>query len=335
MASWIENAEARAHIVLGQLAAAMALAPKAGLSPEEVARPYMDLLDDLYKNEMPMARLMDTSDLIVELKGPAVDSDSPALRVVSGAFFTIREEAQRVTRAIVGLSGNKKAPRIPSAFELALTGLARGSLNVGVRVSRPSEVALGETPQILGDNDPLYETVRNAIRGIAVVTKHVSDEGIDSSIIDDIPDPAVRDAVSVAAKRLSPTGRHGIATVSLYSPDVRERTHHLTPATRRILTASLRRPVRSKRSGKFEGIVREIDLDARRFEIRNVRGQGAIRCVYDEKLDERARKFLDARVAVHGLVDRAPDGQIRLMQVDDIKIVTPARIVKQGNLKLS
>lgn len=333
MATWVDGIERRAEIVIGQLAAAVRLAPKTGLSAEDVARPYTDLLQDLYKNELPLARLMDTSDLIVEFKGPAVDRDSLILKVVSGAFFNIREEMQRVTRAIVGLAADQKA-KLPENFELALTGMTRGSLTVGISVARALSPGLGETAQILGDQDPLYDAVRGAIRSIALVTKHLGDDGIESSLAEDIPDPAVRDAVSVAAKRLAPTGRLGINTVSISSPGIDFPSRELTPKLRRALTVSLRSPVQSKQRGSFEGIVREIDLDARRFEVRHVLGEGAVRCAYSEELDKESKKFLDARIRVSGLIERSPSGELRMMQVDRVKIIAAARRASQRKLKL-
>lgn len=48
MAEWIKALEAKARIILGQLLEARKLAVEAGLDPDEVSQPYLDLIKDLY-----------------------------------------------------------------------------------------------------------------------------------------------------------------------------------------------------------------------------------------------------------------------------------------------
>jgi hypothetical protein len=330
MGAWIDQVHRRAAILLEQMQAARKLAEAHGGNAEEIGRPYFAKIEALYENEMPWAQLMDDSDLVVRMTGPAVDRSSPMLSAVSGAFDDIRAQITRVTKAIIGLSPDDAHRK--GNLELALSGIARGSLVVGVRVMKPSETAEGAG--LFGDDDPLYRSVKEAVRQIAVVTQFVSEDGLDQAVRQRITDPAVRDALTVAAQRLSPSGKRGITEVTLYSPEARERAHRLTPTVRRALSAELRRPIRPEHRRTVEGVVREIDLDARRFELRRVRGQGSIRCIYPEDLGLQAVKWLDKKLKVNGQVELGPNGEPRLLMVEAAKLARE-RKPKQGRLHLA
>ena len=62
MGVWVDSVEARARIIHGQAAAARALASRNHADPDEFTRPYLDLLNRLYREEFPFAQLVDSSD---------------------------------------------------------------------------------------------------------------------------------------------------------------------------------------------------------------------------------------------------------------------------------
>jgi len=70
-----------------------------------------------------------------------------------------------------------------------------------------------------------------------------------------------------------------------------------------------------------EGEVRELDLDARRFELRRIETGvvNDVRCAYDEALAGSARRWLGHRVEVTGKIERLSNGAPRLISVDKIK----------------
>ena len=78
MGPWTESVEAKARIIHGQLAAARALASRNRIDPTEVERPYLDLLNRLYRDEFQFALLVDSSDLVARFTGPAVATGDPA-----------------------------------------------------------------------------------------------------------------------------------------------------------------------------------------------------------------------------------------------------------------
>ena len=319
MGAWIESVEAKAAIIHGQLAAARSLAERHGGRVEETSRPYLELLRRLYEEEFPFARMADSSDLVARFGGPSVDHDDPAVSVVTQIFADLRDQIRSIAKSIVGLSTDRRL-RWPSDLDPHLAGVAQGSLLVGIRVPGPSAAkSRGETslPEV---SEQIFESVRSAVRSLSVVARYVHEDSVDEEIRDEFPDPAIRDTVMVAAARLAPTGRRGIDSVMLYGPqpDPAE-AHPLTPRSRTILSNALSRPVKVRGSGSFEGVVREIDLDACRFEIRGVEAIGAIRCVYDPQWSHLTRKILDARVRIRGTYETLQNQLPRLVAVESIE----------------
>lgn len=268
-----------------------------------------------------MAKAMDNSDLVLRLQGPAVDAESPRLQIVTQAFTDIRDQVQRIAKAIIGLSPDTRG--FPRHVELGLSGLAKGSLIVGVRVQTPEESQRGQTRQIFsGGDDQVYQAVRLAVRQLAIVTQHISDEGVDESLKEEIPDPGVRDIVVLSAQRLAPSGKRGIDRISLFSSELESgKSLPLTPQIKRSLKRVVANPVNRTERGEFAGTVREIDLDARRFEIRGVRGAGAVRCIYPESYARAAHHWLDSEVLIKGFFERSTDGNPRLVEADHVEVL--------------
>ena len=330
MSSWTDSVESKAAIIHSQIAAARVLAEKHGGNADDVSARYFALLRTLYEDEFPFARMADASDLVARFQGPSVDLEQPPVTVVSYVFRDLRDQIRSIAKAIVGLTSDHRL-RWPAELDPQLAGLARGSLLVGLKVPRPTDE--NQTGQILLPevSEQVFNSVRSAVRSLSAIAKHVREDSVDDAIREEFPDPAIRDTVMVAASRLAPTGKRGINSVVFYGPERDQiEPRALTSRSRAVLIRALARPVKVKSSGIFEGTVREIDLDARRFEIRGVTSAGAIRCVYENKLDKLVREILDARVSVSGSYETIGNQVPRLVQVGAIKLVksTP----EQGNL---
>ena len=129
----------------------------------------------------------------------------------------------------------------------------------------------------------------------------------------------------VAASRLAPSGRRGIDRLSLYEPaSARGDIAPLTRHSRRVLNhaVAVHRPIRASGSGVFQGVVREVDLDARRFEIRHVPEIGAIRCAYGSNLDALIRQVLDSTIEVQGEYETSPNRKPRLLTVGTVRVTS-------------
>ena len=325
MGVWTETVEAKARIIHGQISAARALAERSGHDPDKVDGPYLELLGKLYRDEYLFGQLVDESDLVARFEGPAVAAKVPTISVVTSMCSVLRKQIRHVAMSIAGLEADNRLTW-PAELDPRLSGMAPGSLVVGVSVQADEPDALEGQATLPDVSRPVLEAVRNAVKSIAVVTQHVHDEGIDEGINEDCPDPAVRDTVVVAACELAPTGKRGIDRLSLYGQDAPGKAAvPLTPKSRRILKGEVRKPVRVTGSGSFKGVVRAIDLDARRFEIRSVDDIGAIRCIYGSDRDALAKEILDKVVVVGGEYEAQADQRPRLVQVSTMKVVDAPR----------
>jgi hypothetical protein len=322
MGIWTKSVERKAAIIHSQLAAARALAVSNSADGDVFTEPYLALLRSLYAEEFPFAQLTDSSDLVARFKGPAVDIHDPTVSIVISVFSDIREQIRSIAKSVVGLTTDRRL-LWPSQLDPHLSGVAHGSLLVGISVSPPTAKEMkGNQFEIEGASDQVFESVRTAVRSLSLVARYVSDSGVDESIREAFPDPAIRDTVLVAARRLSPTGRRGIESVSFFSPEVEEHeVKVLTPSSRHVLSGALVAPVKVRGDGTFEGLLREIDLDARRFEIRGVPGVGAIRCVYGPQHDLVVRAALDARVKVTGQYEAFESARPRLIAVNALEVL--------------
>jgi uncharacterized iron-regulated protein len=63
MAAWAEQVEQKAAILLDQMAAACVLAEQMDIDAADVMRPYLDMLNTLYEDELPNARALDRAPL--------------------------------------------------------------------------------------------------------------------------------------------------------------------------------------------------------------------------------------------------------------------------------
>ena len=333
MNKWTAAVEAKARIIHGQLAAACVLAEKNGASADDIAQPYLDLLRSLYRDEFTFAQLVDTSDLVARFVGPAVSGPDPTVTTVTEVFHTLRSQIRQIAKSIVGLSSDEQVAW-PSDLDPHLSGLTHGSLVVGISIHSPDEgMVQGQTP-IPGVSQEIFQSVRGAVRSIATVAHHVHGDRVDESAIESsFPDPAVRDTVMVAASKLAPTGRRGIEGVAFYgSEETGVEASLLTARSRKSLNQALGRPIRIKGHDSFEGVVRAIDLDARRFHIREVEHIGGLRCMYGPGEHEAAKTALDHRVRVAGSYEVTESQKPRLIAVTSIEVLDdPAR---QGDLDL-
>jgi hypothetical protein len=322
MTSWTNLVERKAGIIYAQLAKAQELARANSASEAEVAEPYLQLLAALYSEEYTLAQLSDSSDLIARFTGPAVDSKSPSFSLVLYVLNEIRKQIRGIARSIAGLADSSETLRWPSHLDPHVSGLTHGSLVVGVRVPNTDDISQLKQHEFPGISDEILQVVRAAVKSIANVPRFVSESDVLDEIRQAFPDPAIRDAVLVAAGRLSPTGRRGIESATfLSSEDEFGPAMRLTPKSRRVINKSLHSPVKIAKSGTFEGVVREIDLDAQRVEIRSVHGVGGLRCAYAARSEETIRGTLDARVRVSGDYEALTTGRPRLLAIQTIEIL--------------
>ena len=317
--------ESKAQIIHEQLSAARKIAEDNGADPKPITAPYLELLRRLYEDEFAFANLADSSDLVAKFTGPAVSRNNPSVTTLTGVFTDIRNQIRDIAKSIAGLTDTHRL-KWPAKLDPHLSGLARGSLIIGVSIPEPVYADVHGQTSVPGASEQIYESVRAAVQSLPVVAQYVEKDHISEGIREAFPDPAVRDTVMVAAGKIGSiwTPRGLIQSLFLARKIQYGEPAKLTPQSRRILNQSLSKPVRSSTHGSYVGIVREIDLDAYRFEIRRVQGVGAIRCVYGANQQELVRKILDSVIEVSGYFESSKNRIPRLISVSSIEVLRPA-----------
>ena len=313
--TWSSVLRRRARLLQQQILSLQRLAEDAGADQDKIERycaPYYRMLDAIYEEDMPVARALDGSDLLLHLDGEGLQLKNPRLSLVTGIMGDVRKQVGTMIRTLV--SSFNEAVELPREFELGLSSFARGSLYLGFCLPEPG-IGLAALP-----GDPFFEASRQALSTFGAITDLFDRPDAYDSIRRDFADPKLRDAALSAVGQLAPSGRRGISSVAIGGRALPgRRWHTLTPDTRQQVRAWLEQPILSDESIELTGRVRAIDLDLRRFDLRRIDG-GALpdlRCIYPASFDVPAKGWLDSTMRVRGRVETY-QGVARLLQVESV-----------------
>jgi hypothetical protein len=314
-ATWSSVLRRRARLLQQQILSLQRLAEESGadeMTIERYCAPYYRMLDAIYEEDMPVARALDNSDLLLHLDGEGLQLKHPRLSLVTGIMSDVRKQVGTMIRTLV--SSFNEAVELPREFELGLSSFARGSLYLGFCLPEPG-AGLAILP-----GDPFFEASRQALSTFGAITELFERPNAYDSIRRDFADPKLRDAALSAVGQLAPSGRRGVSSVAVGGRALPgRRWHTLTPDTRQQVRAWLEQPVLSDEIIELTGHVRAIDLDLRRFDLRRIDG-GALpdlRCIYPASFDLPAKGWLDSTMRVRGRVETY-QGAARLLQVEGV-----------------
>lgn len=314
--TYTREIEQKALTLRGQIIGMQALATDTGSNPEVATRPYFDMLQSLYVADLPLARLLDDSDIVMHAEGPGVRNARPSLAAVNWLTGTAQRSLRSLSAGLFEML-QRDVAAFQRMLDLRLTGIAAGSLYAGFAVAAPPADLLPS------DDEPVIAAVRDAVHALPRISACINDESISPDVRDVAPDPAQRDNAFTALLELAPTGRQGIHTLTIAAPDAPRAS--LSQRERVVLRDAVERPrLANRKRGTFTGELLEIDLSKRRFHIRNVPTVGSLRCVTPAALDRSdAKELLGEQVRVSGEYETDHSGRPRLMIVTEV-IPVPA-----------
>ena len=312
---WSSLLKRKAQLVHQQIAAMQRLVSEAGGNEDMLAKScasYYRLLDEIYDQDMPIARALDRSDLLLHLDGEGLTAN-PRLSLVTSIMGDVRKQVGTMIKTLV--SSFNEGVEVPREIELGLSSFAQGSLYLGFSLPEPAPgyVALA--------GDPIFAASRQALSTLGAVTQHINEPNAYEKIRAEFADPKLRDAALSAVGQLAPSGRRGVSSLEIGGramPSGKWRL--LTPETRLQVREWLEQPVLSNETVELRGHVRAIDLDLRRFDLRRIDGGHLpdLRCIYPSTFDAPAKKWLDATIVVLGQVETY-QGAARLLQVQRVE----------------
>jgi hypothetical protein len=306
--NWSRVLERRAHLLHQQIAAMQRLVRESGGSEEtadSACAGVYRLLDQLYEQDMPVARAIDNSDLLLHLDGEGLKLKNPRLSLVTGVMTDVRKQVGAMIRTLV--SSFNENVELPREFDLGLSSFAKGSFYLGFSLPEP-----GAGYAIL-PGDPLMQASRQALSTLGAITSRFDQPNPYELIRRDFADPKLRDAALSAVGQLAPSGRRGVSSIAIGGRAMQNRSWQiLTPQTRRQVRSWLEQPVLSDEVIELTGRVRAIDLDLRRFDLRRIDGGHLpdLRCIYPSTFDPPAKGWLDRMVVVRGQVELTSESRV-------------------------
>jgi hypothetical protein len=340
MDAWVDNVHKRAAVLHDQIAVALQVQRDQGTDMSGFIAMQRKLLDELYQDSMPLAGLMDKSDILFHAEGPGAQHHAAFSNAVAWLCEEVERRLRQLAVASLGLVGHA-ADAAEHDLRVLLNGMAPGSLWAGFSVDSAQRMASFSTregavavpaaqqlPELSVAMSDALASVRAAVRSLPNVPQFIGDERVSEEINDAFTDPLLRDATLIAAFHLAPTGRRGIHTLEMSAPRSSDPQSSLTNRERTVLReTTVRQPMlRATKSGTFVGQLREVDLDARRFQLRGVPNVGTLRCVLDAMNVDIARKHIGQGAKVTGSYEADKEGRPRLMRVDTIE---PFQIQKE------
>lgn len=285
-------------------------AKAAGLNvtAEQLVAPTLAKIVEIAEQHFPLAKVLDNSDLVLHAEGPGAAHDSPWLSALNWVTTTAETNIRRLAAAFFDMKGaNGKS--LARQIDPRLTGIAPGSLWIGIRLEGEFDPILGAAANAAGP------TLTDELHLLPGLIRFIDDEGMRPGIDEVAPDPAMRDISLSALFRFAPTGRRGIHTLEMVSRT--EGMASLGQRERVVLKEALDKPsMVASRTGAFDGEIREADLDKTRLHLRGVQGIGTLRCVVPELSADQARALLGKRVRAVGSYQVDRNGKPRLMFVE-------------------
>lgn len=292
------------------------------LTAGQVVDSTLGKIVELAEQHFPLAKVLDNSDLVLHAEGPGAANAMPWLSALNWVTSTAESNIRKLAAAYFDMRG-ANGKQLARHIDPRLTGIAPGSLWVGIRLSEADNQIVGVEQEANGS------TLAEEIHQLPGLIRYIDDEGMRLGIEEISPDPAMRDISLAALLGFAPTGRKGIHTLEMAT-----RTQGIASLGQRervVLREVLEKPsMKESRVGSFVGEIREADLDKTRIHLRSVPGVGTLRCVVPELSADQARSLFGRHVKAFGSYQVDKNGKPRLMFVERFEEVRGA----EPNLEL-
>lgn len=252
------------------------------------------------------AAIEGASDFIFRLESARDLAGMAPASIVTKGIAALQRGLQRVGEFVVRSNaaerGEHAAMRIADQFELELVAANPGSFRVGLRVRPvPSLFALRDSDKMA------------AVGRLASVLRLVSRGDNLEHLGNELPDVNVRLQVLQSLKEVAPPRQKADYAIELSGRSLGNDHVILDRRTRQFIVGTIRL---TRREASQDGIIREINLDRRTFQIRTP--ASSIRCQYPPELEPQATAALNHRVRVTGAAIVEIDGTLKLLRVREI-----------------
>lgn len=252
------------------------------------------------------------------LKGERAQWKETPTSVLTAFLDALRKGVQAIAGFnVTGRISGRPSLDLQRLCDFELVALHPGSLRIGMRLPETKQQELFKE----GQRDEAHVALQEYLQTAKWISSNESKEVLSNFFTD----PIKRRIVLRAVKPLIPRIGGGIDTLELYGAEVpkREKITLIHAATERV-TEALEEAV-AENEERYEGDVREMDLDRQSFKLRNVPEVGEVSCKLSEDIGPIAPTYLGKRAKVIG-IRKDPN---RPLDVVDIELLEPQR----GNKK--
>ncbi len=242
------------------------------------------------------------TDLAVSLEGESVSLGNTSAGIITRTIDTFRRGLQSVVGVLHPDGQPAGVPRragwIERLCDLSLVGLGPGSVQAYLDFPTGTGLFAEDERHLLNDAvTTLFDGLEWAAR---------EEEAI-SPFLERLP-PSTRLSVLGVIARLLPPQTGPVERIAYRrrseGPAQPPRRATLTRQSRRKVHQEMERLAAGRRFTEAEGVIRQIDLDAQTFVLRERPGdQADLPCEYPNALADTAKELLDRRVKVSGLLE--------------------------------
>jgi hypothetical protein len=233
-------------------------------------------------------------DVWLRILGPSLSWPEAPTSVLTAFLEALRKGVQTLTEYLAtGSLTTRPTKELKRACDLRVVAFQPGSLSVGLRVPDDAQLDLLEQNQQL---PPVSKALEQYLRVAEWVASNESPDALNNVL----PTPEARRIALNAVKPFVPRPRGDVECVELSGRAVpHAHTISLTRASHERIDHAID-VLESEQVETHVGDLREIDLDALSFILRNAEDVHEIRCTFEEALLETAKEALDRRVQVTG-----------------------------------
>jgi hypothetical protein len=325
---WTQATKEKIRAIQDGLEGLIEFCNQAGLEGEDkrnLLEPYYSMLSELVTEELPVSIMLDHAEYMLKLEGSGVDGREPRAKLLADYLNKGRSGYAKVAREVAKVR-DFHFTNLPNPMDFAFAGKGPGSLYIGFNlvddtVNDDGQVNLEIT------HHQYVEYAKAALKalgdGIAAVTSGFSLDDFNGLFESD----EIRNAVLRALRDLSPSGYEGeygaVSTIKVMGKGLEIREFRtLTPDTRDVLNQWIDALELPDEHYSLVGYVREIDLDKRRLELRDVEGVGdSVRCSYPSDFEEAAPGWVGQKVNVVGDAHFDESGDIKGMTVSRVEVL--------------
>ncbi len=252
--------------------------------------------------------------LWLRLIGPKARWGETRASVLTAFLDALRKGLQAIVAYnTTGRPLRRPTLEVQSACDIEIVDFAPGSFQIGVRLPEPEQAELFAHGVSLGADKALGEFI--------FVTQWAATSSSVHELSSRFPDTTKRRVVLRAVKPFIPRSQGGIDYIELSGSAVSDHgAVQVSPAATNAISSALETAV-SIHEERFEGDIREMDLDKQTFRLRHVVDVNEVRCHFGEDIYPLAAELLGKRVRLIGTRPISPDGVPGVLEVVDLEKV--------------